>query len=239
MNITENTTVGEVARNLNSAARFFEKVGIDYCCGGDSALAAACQKANVDINTVIATLETIQESGPASTDEREWNSLPLTELVAHIVERHHTVVQTEIPRLVELITKMCQAHRENRPEFLKVRDLVVSLQSELYSHLRKEEEILFPYVEQLENQSSQGEPAPSSCFGTVQNPINVMEHEHENAGQVLGKIGALLTDRTGCPTCLEFFRTFDDFEKDLHQHIHLENNILFPRTIELEAAKKL
>ena len=236
MNIDGTNTVAEIARSIPSAVRFFEKVGIDYCCGGTHSLEDACQKTGLDIPTVLSTLETLQETDRLSTVEKDWNSESLTELVSHIVENHHSVVQSEVPRMVELISKMCKAHGENRPEFLEIRDLVFSLQNELYSHLRKEEEILFPYVGQLEQATSKNTPVPSSCFSTVKNPIRVMEQEHENAGEVLARIQSLLTDRTGCPTCLEFFKTFDEFEKDLHQHIHLENNILFPRTLELEAS---
>lgn len=235
MKITASPTVGEVARNVPAAARFFEKIGIDYCCGGNKTLETACREAGVDFNTVLATLETIQELEPASEKNRNWNTAPLTELIAHIVEKHHSVVRSQVPRLTELITKMSAAHGETRPEFPRVKELIRTLHSELEMHLRKEEQILFPYVEELER-SIGHTSLPSSCFGTVRNPIGAMEQEHIAAGDLLSRVRSLLTDRTGCPTCQEFYRTFDAFEQDLHQHIHLENNILFPRTVELEAS---
>ena len=233
--IEKKLTIGEIARKLPSAVRFFEKAGIDYCCGGQVPIEEACRNQGLDVATVIAALETIQDLDNLSESEHNWNTESLPKLVQHIVDKHHVVVRQEVPRLVTLINKMCEAHGEKRPEFLEVQKLISELKAELDAHLQKEEVVLFPYVQQLEQSKGSSAPVPHSCFGTVRNPIAAMEHEHENAGAMLSLIQSHLTDRTGCPTCLEFFRTFDDFEADLHQHIHLENNILFPRTIELEA----
>jgi len=232
----KSATVGEIARELPSAARFFEKTGLDYCCGGNLSLEEACREKGLDVATVLASLETIQELESLSGSELNWNAEPLPNLVRHIIDKHHVVVRQEVPRMVALIDKMCAAHGEKRPEFLEVQKLIAELKAELDAHLQKEEVVLFPYVQQLEQSLEHSAPIPDSCFGTVRNPIAVMENEHENAGAMLATIRGHLTDRTGCPTCLEFFQTFDNFEADLHQHIHLENNILFPRTIELEAA---
>ncbi|HUV12784.1 MAG TPA: DUF542 domain-containing protein [Acidobacteriota bacterium] len=236
MTIEKSATVGEIARNLPSAARFFEKAGLDYCCGGNLSLEEACLEQGLDVTTVIASLETIQDLENLSGSGQNWNFEPLPNLVRHIVDKHHVVVRQEVPRMVMLIDKMCTAHGEKRPEFLEVQKLIAELKAELDAHLQKEEAVLFPYVQQLERSLEHSAPVPDSCFGTVRNPIAVMENEHENAGAMLATIRGHLTDRTGCPTCLEFFQTFDNFEADLHEHIHLENNILFPRTIELEAA---
>lgn len=233
--IEKNSTIGEVARKLPSAVRFFEKAGLDYCCGGNLTVEEACRDKGLDLTTVIASLETIQDLENLSGSEQNWDTESLLKLIRHIIDKHHTVVRQEMPRMVMLIDKMCEAHGQKRPEFLQVQKLISELKSELDAHLQKEEVVLFPYVQQLEQSQESSATIPHSCFGTVRNPIAAMEHEHENAGALLSRIRSHLTDRTGCPTCLEFFRTFDDFEADLHQHIHLENNILFPRTIELEA----
>jgi regulator of cell morphogenesis and NO signaling len=237
MEIDGQTTVAEIARNLPSAVRFFEKVNIDYCCGGSVELKRACETVDRDFETVLLTLETLQETSQFQGPEKDWNAASISELITHIVEKHHRVVQSEVPRLLELIYKMCGAHAESRPEFPKIRDLVNLLEDELFAHLQKEEEILFPYVLQLAR-SNPRKTLPASCFGSVSNPIGVMVHEHEKAGRMLAQINSLLVDRTGCPSCLSFFKTFEEFEKDLHQHIHLENNILFPRSIELEKSRK-
>jgi regulator of cell morphogenesis and NO signaling len=236
MTIEKSATIGEIARELPSAARFFEKAGLDYCCGGNLSLEEACRVNGLDVTTVIASLETIQDLENLSGSKQNWNAETLSNLVRHIVDKHHAVVRQELPRMVMLINKMCEAHGEKRPEFLEVQKLIAELKAELDAHLQKEEAVLFPYVQQLEQSLEHSAPVPDSCFGTVRNPIAMMEQEHENAGAMLSTIRGHLTDRTGCPTCLEFFQTFDNFEADLHQHIHLENNILFPRTIELEAA---
>ena len=228
MTIEKSATIGEIARELPSAARFFEKAGLDYCCGGNVSLEEACRVNGLDVTTVIASLETIQDLENLSGSKQNWNAETLSNLVRHIVDKHHAVVRQELPRMVMLINKMCEAHGKKRPEFLEVQKLIAELKAELDAHLQKEEAVLFPYVQQLEQSLEHSAPVPDSCFGTVRNPIAMMEQEHENAGAMLSTIRGHLTDRTGCPTCLEFFQTFDNFEADLHQHIHLENNIQKP-----------
>lgn len=238
MSISGTTTVRDVTRNLPQAVRLFEKLGIDYCCGGGSSLEQACAAKGLQVSAVTAALQTLQEvSGPQNGD-RSWTEASLAELVRHIVDAHHTVVRREIPRMTALIGKMSEVHGANRPEFVRVRQHVQDLAAELESHMYKEEEILFPYVVSLEQAVARGGAAPHGCFHTVTAPIGVMEAEHQAAGSLLASIRAELEDRSGCGTCQEFFRTFDAFEADLHRHIHLENNILFPRAVEMEAATR-
>lgn len=236
MNIGKNTTVGEVAASLPGAVRLFEKLGIDFCCGGRVSLEDACREKNLGVDQVVAALETIADVQQTVPDSRDWTRSSLTELSRHIVEKHHAYVRREIPRVTSLLDKICEVHGKNRPEFLKARDAWSALTDELSQHMRKEEMVLFPFIERLEEWSSG--PAgnkPFAPFGSVRNPINMMVHEHDSAGHLLGEINGLLTDRTGCNTCLEFFRSVEEFERDLHQHIHLENNILFPRAEQLES----
>ncbi|HXK60342.1 MAG TPA: iron-sulfur cluster repair di-iron protein [Acidobacteriota bacterium] len=235
MNIDRNTTVGELAASVNGAVRLFERLQIDYCCGGKRPLEEVCREKNLGVDEVVAALQTINDVQPAGGD-RDWTAASLSELAQHIVTRHHAFVRREIPRITALLTKICEVHGERRPEFLKVREHWDELTAELDHHLTKEERILFPYIEQLENASrGSGEQVPAP-FGSVRYPIQMMMNEHDSAGHLLATMQGLLTDRSGCNTCLEFFRSLDGFEKDLHQHIHLENNILFPRAERLETA---
>jgi regulator of cell morphogenesis and NO signaling len=235
MNIGKNTTVGELAANLPGAVHLFEKLQIDYCCGGRVSLDEACREKNLAVDQVIAALETISDVQQTNPGNRDWTSAPLADLSRYIVENHHSYVRKEIPRITGLLDRICEVHGENRPELLKVREPWSALTAELTQHMHKEEMVLFPFIERLETWRQGSAPKPFAPFGSVQNPIRMMVHEHDSAGHLIDQIKALLTDRSGCNSCLEFFRSVDAFEQDLHQHIHLENNILFPRAEQLES----
>ncbi|RPJ85636.1 MAG: iron-sulfur cluster repair di-iron protein [Acidobacteria bacterium] len=235
MNIGKNTTVGQLAASLPGAVRLFEKLGIDYCCGGRVSLDEVCREKNLAVDQVIASLETIREVQQTVPNNRDWATTSLTELSSHIVQTHHSYVRKEVPRTTGLLDKICEVHGQNRPEFLKVREHWSALAQELTQHMHKEEMVLFPFIERLEAWSQGSAGKPFAPFGSVRNPIGMMMHEHDSAGKLIDQIKGLLTDRTGCNTCLEFFRSVDEFERDLHQHIHLENNILFPGAEKLES----
>lgn len=238
MNIERNTTVGELAANVPGAVRLFERLQIDYCCGGRRPLKEVCLEKNLGVDEVVAALQTISDMQLNTGSEKDWANAPLAELTRHIVTRHHAYVRREIPRISALLAKICEVHGERRPEFLDVRANWNELTAELDHHMLKEERILFPFVEQLESWTRGSAEEPSAPFGSVRHPIQMMINEHDSAGQLIGGMKELLTDRTGCNTCLEFFLSLDEFEKDLHQHIHLENNILFPRAIEVENSSR-
>jgi regulator of cell morphogenesis and NO signaling len=235
MNIDKNTTVGEAAANLPGSVRLFERLQIDYCCGGKRPLEEVCREKNLGVEEVVAALQTISDVQVHNGSEKDWTSATLSELISHIVTKHHSFVRREIPRTAALLEKICEVHGERRPEFLEVRQVWNELTGELDRHMFKEERILFPFVEQLENSNRSSAGNLSAPFGSVRSPIQAMIHEHDTAGQLIGRIQEFLMDRTGCNTCLELFRSVDGFERDLHQHIHLENNILFPRAEELES----
>ena len=232
MSITANQTIRELARTIPGSARVFEEYGIDYCCGGGRNLQEVCSERQLSPERVLQALSAVSEQ--STPDEVDWNRRPLFALIDHILKTHHATVRREVPRLRALIGKMCEAHGSKRPEFVAVRELIQDLGSELEGHIEKEEVVLFPYISSLESALESGAPLPHSCFASVRNPIAMMVKEHDDAGGLLERIQARLVNRTGCATCLEFFRTFDEFEADLHRHIHLENNILFPRAVELE-----
>lgn len=229
-------TVREIALEQPSSIRVFEKFGIDYCCGGRKPLADACIAGNLEVDTVIAALEA---AAKASDSEGEnWAGKSLESLSTHIVTMHHAYVKRELPRLAVLAEKVVNRHGPTKTELPVIAATLTQLDKELTQHLAKEEAVLFPYITDLERAAAIGAAKPHSCFGTVANPIAMMTQEHEGAGTLLAEIRRLSHDFTtpedACPTFHAFYDGLKEFEQDLHQHIHLENNILFPRAIELE-----
>lgn len=218
------------------AARVFESFGIDYCCGGDRPLAAACKAVNRTVGEVTAALESCEPVKP----QEDWRNRPLTELAQYIVDKHHAFTQAEINRLADLIAKVVSAHGQNHPELLRVKTTFAPLADELREHMRKEEELLFPYIAQMEEAARMKKRAPEPMFGSVQNPVAVMIMEHEASGQALERLRETTNNYSvpsdGCATYRALYEALPSFAADLHQHIHLENNILFPRAIELENA---
>jgi regulator of cell morphogenesis and NO signaling len=236
MSIDTMKTVREVAVELPGATRIFEKLGIDYCCGGGKALDEACLAAGVSADDVIALLE---EAGSTAAEARDWNAAPLSELVAHIVTRHHGFTREELVRVSNLLAKVCSVHGENHPELHRLHTVFQELKHELTSHMLKEEQVLFPYIENLETAVRRGEPVPTPYFGTVRNPVRMMMQEHDDAGQALRDLREVSSNyqvpADGCISFRTLYQALEEFERDLHQHIHLENNIQFPRAAELEA----
>jgi regulator of cell morphogenesis and NO signaling len=235
MELLDNRTVRDLASANPGAARVFEKFGIDYCCGGERSLAEACSAAKANIREVAEALE---KRGP-QTGDRDWAKVPLGELTKHIVEKHHAYVRQEIPRVILLAAKVVGVHGKNHVELEQIQSSFQALAGELTTHLMKEERMLFPYIEQLEAAGNCGsQPAPS-VFGTVKNPVRMMMMEHDSAGELLRKMREVTNDYAlPADACISFkmlYRALQEFEADLHQHIHLENNILFPRAVELEA----
>jgi regulator of cell morphogenesis and NO signaling len=170
----------------------------------------------------------------------DWQSKPLEELVAHIIGTHHAYVKRELPRLAELARKVVRRHGENRAELPELQSALAQLDAELTQHLAKEEMVLFPYIVLAEQAHKAGTARPASCFGDVAHPIAMMTQEHEAAGLLLAEMrrlsGNFNPPADACPTYHAFYDGLKEFELDLHQHIHLENNILFPRAIAMEAA---
>ncbi len=230
-------TVREIALEQPTAIRVFEQFGIDYCCGGRKPLAEACTAGNVEIDAVLAALEAAART-PEQNSEN-WAGQSLASLSAHIVATHHAYIKRELPRLAFLAQKVVNRHGSTRPELPTIAETLAQLEEELTPHLAKEEVVLFPYIAGLEQSLSSGTAKPHSCFGTVANPIAMMTQEHDAAGTLISEIhtlsGNFTTPQDACPTFHAFYDGLREFEQDLHQHIHLENNILFPRAIELES----
>jgi regulator of cell morphogenesis and NO signaling len=231
-------TVREIALEQPTSIRVFELFGIDYCCGGRKPLTEACTSNNLELDAVLSALEVAAET--PGTEAVDWTKGTLEELIGHIVAAHHAYVKNELPRLAILAQKVVRRHGDTQAELPLIQAKLVLLDEELSQHLAKEEAILFPYVAKLERALTTGSTLPLGCFGTVANPIAMMTAEHDAAGTLLAEIRQLSHQFTtpigACPTYHAFYDGLREFEQDLHQHIHLENNILFPRAIALEAA---
>src|ERR1051326_5491199 len=231
-------TVREYAVETPSATRVFEKLKIDYCCGGGRSLGDACAAAGVGVEEVVRLLE---QANTFKGDTPEGlQSGTLAELIDHILDKHHAFTRDEMERIGALAEKVASKHGANHPELLRVRTLFGQLCDDLRPHMFKEEMILFPYVKQMEQSVAAGRPMPYAPFGTVGNPVRVMMSEHDTAGDILRELRATTADYAApadaCVSYQTLYRALEELEKDLHQHIHLENNILFPRAVKLEGA---
>jgi regulator of cell morphogenesis and NO signaling len=238
MSQTMTKTVREVALENPAAARVFEQLGIDYCCGGNKSLEQACQAARLNVDEVVDSLEMADHAARLSQVDRNWAHEPLSELIAHIQGSHHKFTRTEIERLGPLFDKVCSVHGKNHPELLALRSTFQGLAQELTNHLMKEERVLFPYLLRMEEAVTGKEPILPAPFGSVQNPIFMMEHEHDSAGEALRAMRTASHDyEPPAEACVSFrtlYQALAEFEADLHRHIHLENNILFPRAVVME-----
>ena len=240
MSVTMEKTVRELALEAPGAARAFEQLGIDYCCGGKQTLDEACRAARVSAGEVLKALEVAQRSGQPPLRDGDWQSQPLAGLISHIKTTHHQYTRGAIARLDPLFDKVCSVHGERHPELNQLRSTFQGLAQELAAHLMKEEMILFPYIERMEQAVLQKQPIMPPPFGTVQNPVAMMEHEHDSAGNALRALRAgsqgFTAPADSCASYTALYKALAELEADLHQHIHLENNLLFPRAIAMEDA---
>lgn len=237
MNITGENTVGEIAAAFPSTIRVFERYYIDYCCNGVQSIADACSRKGIAVADLIAQLKQASQE-PPSPNVRDWTKTALTPLVDHILLTHHQYLYDEIPRLRGLLSKVILVHGEEHPSLIPLGQVFEALKDELAEHMFKEERILFPIIKEMEIVQKNGTPLPEFGCGSINNPIRVMRHEHDNAGNALSEMRQLTHDyappEDACNTYRALFQGLLELEQDLHQHIHLENNILFPRAVALE-----
>lgn len=238
MTIDTSQTVASLAVAKPASTWVLEGLGIDYCCGGNRSVAEACAAAGIsaeELDRRLADAETAQAPAGVAAD---WSKAALKDLVAHIVDTHHAYLNRELPRLVEMFDKVLEAHGKNHTELGAMCERFGELDNELMSHMFKEEHVLFPYITRLETAREWGEEVAPPPFGSVRFPIRMMLGEHDSAGEALQILRAESENYTvppdGCPTFHALYNGLKGLEADLHQHIHLENNILFPRAIELE-----
>lgn len=223
------TTLGDLVIQDSRRARILESLDLDYCCGGGRTLADACEQAGLDVNAIAPTLD-LPEDPPA----QDWLPLGPAALAQHIVDVHHAYLWSEMPRLTALVAKVHGVHGERHPELAKVRDLYAAAVADLEGHLTKEEKVLFPAIEQFDAQGR----AATFPFGRLANPINAMLGEHDHVGALFAQIREV-TDgyampADGCPSYRSMLEGLEQMELDLHEHVHKENNVLFPRVLEIE-----
>ena len=240
--ITPKTTVRQIVGRYPQTRCVFEKHGIDYCCGGKLALEAAAKQVQANLQTMIDDLDAALKVPPdeRKPDEKDWYNAPVPELVTHILEVHHKYMHTALPNVRQLVAKVLLIHGPKHGEVLQpVARLYAALDSELTAHLEKEERVLFPMI--LANVAAASGKNPATAepnCRSVAGPIAQMQYEHEKAGAVLDELRQVTTGYTLPPdACLTFTALYEEIKRmevDLHQHIHLENNILFPKSVEME-----
>lgn len=235
-----NVTIGDAAARVPAVKAVFEQFGLDYCCGGNRNLQAEMSQKGITLDHLVEALEQSASDVPNMT-HRNWTTASLTELIEHILSTHHAFMKRELPRIDSLLDKVSAAHGKQHGQLLHdLADTFQGLREEIEQHLFKEEQILFPMIMAMEAFMQGTGERPLSHCGTVQNPIRQMEHEHENAGQALARMRELTHNyqlpADACMTFGTLYEALEAMEKDLHEHIHLENNILFPSAVELETA---
>jgi regulator of cell morphogenesis and NO signaling len=238
MYLESGKTVAEIAAGSLGAVRVFERYGIDYCCGGKRPLADVCQSKGLEAASVEKDL--LEAMSADDHQARDWNAAPLAELIPHIVNRHHEYLRREFPAIGARLEKVYRVYNERYGEALPgLPEAFTGLREELEQHLDKEEAVLFPAILAYEKAANSGASLPVSPFGSVANPIKMMEQEHESAGAALVRIREITGDFSlpdyACVTYKALMSGLRELEQDLHQHIHLENNIVFPRVLKLEA----
>ena len=235
MNELEIQTVGQMVVERPQRSRVFDRLHIDYCCGGKRTLEEACTKRGLDLKTVIAELEAFDAEAEAQGDAVRPANLTMTELADDIERTHHAYLREELPRLGGLVKKVSAVHGQAHPWLTGLTSVYAELVAELEPHMLKEEQILFPLIRELD----QAATAPSFHCGSVGNPIRMMEMEHQNAGAALGRIREMTTDyeipEGACNSFRAMLSGLEHLEADLHLHIHKENEILFPKASEMEA----
>ena len=230
------TTLSEIVTKNFKAAAVFEKYGLDFCCNGKKPIEQACSEKNLDTSVIMTELANIR-NGDAHKEIKfdEWG---LDFLIDYIVNNHHNYVIRMLPVISTHAQKVALAHGQNHPETIQVAKIFSAVGLEMKHHMMKEEKILFPHIKYLVKNKNEGLTVESPYFGTIKNPISMMEKEHQSAGDGMHDI-RFLTDHyriqeDACNTFRVFLQELKDFEEDLHKHIHLENNILFPKAIALE-----
>lgn len=232
MTITETTTVADIAAAIPSSVRIFQRHGIDFCCGGKTPLALVCQERGVPFGEVVSAIDA-SALAPQS-EQRDWNTEPLDALIDHIISRYHDSLREELPRLEAMAAKVLRVHGGKAAHLARLEAIVAELWVELRTHTRKEEAMLFPAIRAI----ASGQPYSGI---RIDAPITVMEDEHDQAGALLSELRAITEGYVppdwACQTFRALYHGLSELETDLHLHVHLENNILFPRALVLAEAR--
>ncbi len=236
MNISPERTIGSIVADDYRAAAVLTAHGIDFCCKGGRTVEEVCRTKGLDPT---ALSREIEESLARDTREGEdlvqWS---MGRLVDHIEAVHHRYVEARIPVLKQFLEKLCQVHGDRHPELFQIAAEFDGCASAMAVHMKKEELVLFPFIKQLEKAATEGTAAPHPHFGTVNNPVSMMMEDHDAEGERFRRIDRLsygyVNPPDGCTTYSTAMAMLKEFEADLHRHVHLENNILFPRAVALE-----
>ncbi len=240
MNITTQSVIGELVAQDYRVAPVFQSYGIDFCCKGGRTIGEACEAKKLAPQQVIdSLLKRVGEDTDKATDYRSW---PLDLLTEYIEKIHHSYVENKVAEIKPFLHKIVQVHGQSHPELAKIETLFNQSAGELAMHMKKEEMILFPYIRKMVKATNTRESLPEPPFGSVSNPIAMMHHEHDSEGERFREIARLSGDYNppadACNTYRVTFAMLKEFEEDLHLHIHLENNILFPKALELEKSTR-
>lgn len=235
MKIQENQNIGELVALDYRTASVFKKYKIDFCCNGNRTIADACKKGDIDSINILSDLEAAMQSKVTSTDFQSW---PLDLLAEYIEKKHHRYVEDKTLELKPYLDKICKVHGEHHPELFKINEEFLECAGAMAAHMKKEELIIFPFIKKMVSSKSKHQEITKPGFGSVQNPINMMMDDHEAEGERFVRISELSNDYTppedACNTYRVTLALLKEFEDDLHMHVHLENNILFPKAIEME-----
>ncbi|MDN5199750.1 iron-sulfur cluster repair di-iron protein [Fulvivirgaceae bacterium BMA10] len=231
----QDKTVGEVVAENIKTAHIFKKHGIDFCCGGGTLIKDVCLKKNVDYAQIQQEIADLEKQ---VSEAENFNAWELDRLIDYIIDVHHEYVLDALPLLVDYSQRVASVHGHHYKETIEINKIIFALAEELNAHMGKEETVLFPYIKKLVTAWKNDIKVEVPHFGSVKNPVLVMENEHETAGELLKQIAQLSNNYTlpaeACNTFRALYSILEEFEQDLHQHIHLENNILFPKAIALE-----
>lgn len=239
MNISKEDMISSIVAEDYRTAAIFEQAGIDFCCNGNRSIEKACADQDIKADELITRLQEVVTDSPGNRDVvNDYKSWPLDLLADFIEKEHHRYVTAQIPVIQSLLEKIVRVHGDRHPELAEIKAHFDTCANELTDHMKKEELILFPFIRKMVMAKHEGAEDLAAPFGTVRNPIKMMMQEHDTEGERFRRIKVLSNQYTvpedGCNTYKAAYITLKLFEDDLHQHIHLENNILFPKSIELE-----
>jgi regulator of cell morphogenesis and NO signaling len=239
MNIQKDSKIGEIVANNFHTAHVFESLGIDFCCGGKKSINEACVAKGIDPDFVVNEIYKADQVNGTATHFSKWD---VDFLIDYIVNNHHLYVLTSVPTIEHHLQKVIAAHGEKNPQIAKIDSVFSSLKDELFEHMIKEERMLFPYIKKMNFAYKNSIEIPTPPFGKLSDPVKVMEDEHAAAGNMMAQInklaGGYAVPEKACGTYKLLYNELKDFEADLHMHVHLENNILFPKAADLEVKLK-
>jgi regulator of cell morphogenesis and NO signaling len=237
MSISALSNIGQIVADNYRFASVFKSAGIDFCCNGNRTIAEACEKKKMNVDEL---LQKLHDAGTSTSqgNDIDFKTWPLDLMIDYIIKKHHRYVEKKIVEITPYLKRVITVHGEHHPELLEIGELFFQSAEDLTSHMQKEEGMLFPFIKNMVNAEENGESLAQAGFGSVENPIAMMHHEHDAEGERFRLISELSDGYTppedACNTYRVTFALLEEFEDDLHRHIHLENNILFPRAIQLE-----